>query len=245
MHDFPAGRFAVWATAWLTGRASYDDALDALAGDTAHRVTGLPGTDEAVPLGWALSALRGAGERRVRLVLPVPGDVRGLPRVPGLAELALETGQAAVGERLALVPEPLGLEVVQWTAFDLAGAPPVPPAAEGSLRAVSGGLDLAVGDAARTLADLDLARSHPEVPALLAGLAKAAHVPGMPPGTDPLAMSLLARAQRLAQVLDLALTDAPGGAVTHGQAAARDDALRPLGDTVREAITAAYNAVPR
>ncbi len=83
------------------------------------------------------------------------------------------------------------------------------------------------------------------MPALLAGLAKAAHVPGMPPGTDPLAMSLLARAQRLAQVLDLALTDAPGGAVTHGQAAARDDALRPLGDTVREAITAAYNAVPR
>jgi hypothetical protein len=245
VHDFPAGRFAVWATAWLTGRASYDDALDALAGDTAHRVAGLPGTGEAVPLGWALSALRGAGERRMRLVLPVPGDVRGLPRVPGLAGLALETGQAAVGERLALVPEQLGREVVQWTAFGLSGAPPVPPPVEGALRAVSGGLDLAVGDAARTLAELDLGRWHPEVPALLAGLAKAAHVPGMPPGTDPLAMSVLARAQRLAQVLDLALTDAPGAAVTHGQASARDDALRPLGDAVREAITAAYNAVPR
>jgi len=245
VHDFPAGRFAVWATAWLTGRASYDDALDALVGDTAHRVGGLPGTDAAVPLGWALSALRGAGERRVRLVLPVPGDVRGLPRVPGLAELAVEAGQAAVGERVALVPELLGPEAVQWTAFDLTGAPPVPPPVEGSLRAVSGALDLAVGDAARTLAELDLARWHPEVPALLAGLAKAAHVPGMPPGTDPVAMTLLARAQRLARVLDLALTDAPGGAVTHRQAAARDDALRPLGDAVREAVTAAYNAVPR
>jgi hypothetical protein len=246
VHDFPAGRFAVWATAWLTGRAAYDDALDALVGDTAHRVCGLPGTDEAVPLGWALSALRGAGERRIRLVLPVPGDVRGLPRVPGLAELAVAAGQAAVGERVALVPEPLGPEVVQWTAFDLTGAPPVPPPVEGSLRAVSGALDLAVGDAARTLAGLDLARwRHPEVPALLAGLAKAAHVPGMPPGTDPVAMSLLARAQRLAKVLDLALTDAPGGAVTHRQAAARDDALRPLGDAVREAVTAAYNAIPR
>ena len=218
MHDFPAGRFAVWSTAWLTGRASYDDAL---VGDTAHRVAGLPGTDEAVPLGWALSALRGAGERRIRLVLPVPGDVRGLPRVPGLVESAVEAGQAAVGERLALVPEPLGPEVVQWTAVDLTGAPPVPPPVEGSLRAVSGALDLAVGDAARTLAELDLARWHPEVPALLAGLAEAAHVPGMPPGTDPVAMSLLARAQRLAQVLDLALTDAPGGAVNHRQAAAR------------------------
>ncbi|SDM26440.1 hypothetical protein SAMN05660642_02058 [Geodermatophilus siccatus] len=245
MHDFPAGRFAVWATAWLSGRAPYDDALDALVGDTAHQVRGLSDTDAAVPLGWALSALRGVGERRVRLVLPVPGDVRGLPRVPGLAQLAVEAGQAAVGERVALVPEPLGPEVVQWTAFDLTGAPPVPPPVEGSLRAVSGALDLAVGDAARTLAALDLARWHPEVPALLAGLAKAAHVPGMPPGTDPVAMALLARAQRLAKVLDLALTDAPGGAVTHRQAAARDDALRPLGDAVREAVTAAYNAVPR
>ncbi|SDX41173.1 hypothetical protein SAMN05660209_00434 [Geodermatophilus africanus] len=245
MHDFPAGRFAAWATAWLTGRAAYDHALDALVGDIAHRVSGLPGTDGAVPLGWALSALRGAGERRIRLVLPVPGDVRGLPRVPGLAELALVAGQAAVGDRVALVPEPLGPEVVQWTAFDLTGAPPLPPPVEGSLRAVSGALDLAVGDAARTLAGLDLARWHPEVPALLAGLAEAASLPGMPPGTDPVAVSLLARAQRLARVLDLALTDAPGGAVTHRQAAARDDALRPLGEAVREAVTAAFNAVPR
>ena len=54
MHDYPAGRSAVWATAWLTGRTSYDEALDALVGDTAHRVVGLPGSTEAVPLGWAL-----------------------------------------------------------------------------------------------------------------------------------------------------------------------------------------------
>jgi hypothetical protein len=158
VHEFPAGRFAVWATAWLAGRCSYDDALDALAGDTAHRVTGVPGSDEAVPLGPALSALRGLGERRFRLVLPVPGDVRGLPAVPGLAPLALESRQAAVGSRLALVPEALGPEVVQWTVFPLDGAPPVAPPVEGSLRAVSGALDLAVGDAARTLAGLDLAR---------------------------------------------------------------------------------------
>jgi hypothetical protein len=245
VHDFPAGRFAVWATAWLTGRAAYDDALDALVGDTAHRVCGLPGTDEAVPLGWALSALRGAGERRIRLVLPVPGDVRGLPRVPGLAELAVAAGQAAVGERVALVPEPLGPEVVQWTAFDLTGAAPVPPPVEGSLRAVSGALDLAVGDAARTLAGLDLARWNPEVPSLLAGLAKTTAAPGLPYDHDPLALSVLGRAQRLAKVLDLAVADAPGGAVNHAQAAARDHALRPLAQAVREATTAAYNAVPR
>jgi hypothetical protein len=245
VHDFPAGRFAIWATAWLTGRSSYDQALDALLGETAHRVTGLPGTTEAVPLGWALSALRGLGERRFRLVLPVPGDVRGLPRVPGLAALALESGQAAVGDRLALVPEEIGPEAVAWTAFPLDGAPPLPPPVEGTLRSVSGQLDLAVTGAARTLAALDLARWHPEVPALLAGLARPPRAAGLPPDTDPLALAVLGRAQRLAQVLDLAMADAPGGAVTHAQAAARDDALRPLADAVREAVTAAFNAVPR
>ena len=245
MHDYPAGRFAVWATAWLTGRTSYDEALDALLGETAHRVAGLPGTDEAVPLGWALTALRGLGERRFRLALPVPGDVRGLPAVEGLAALALESGQAAVGERLVLVPEAIGPEAVAWTAFPLDGAPPVPPPVEGSLRAVSGALDLAVGDAARTLAGLDLARWNPEVPSLLAGLAKTTAAPGLPYDHDPLALSVLGRAQRLAKVLDLAMADAPGAAVNHAQAAARDNALRPLAQAVREATTAAYNVVPR
>ena len=245
MHDFPAGRFAVWATAWLSGRAPYDDALDALAGDTAHRVSGLPGTDEAVPLGWALTALRGLGERRFRLVLPVPGDVGGLPPVAGLAALAVDSGQAAVGERLALVPEPLGPEVLAWTAFPLDGAPPVAPAVEGSLRALSGSLDLAVGDAARTLAGLDVARWNPEVPALLAGLGRTVPAPALPDDHDPLAVSVLGRAQRLAAVLDLATADAPGGAVNHAQAARRDEALRPLTRAVREAIVAAYNWIPR
>jgi hypothetical protein len=244
VHDLLAGRFAVWATAWLSGRTSSDAALDALADDRAHQVTGMPGSSGTVPLGWALTALRGLGERRVRLVLPVPGDVRGLPPAPALVALALEAGQAAVGDRVAVVPEGAGPEVVAWTAVDLDGVPPAPPPAEGSLRAVSGALDLAVGDAARTLAALDLARWHPEVPALLSGLAGAT-APGLPPDTEPLALSVLARARRLARVLDLALADAPGGAVTRGQAAARDDALRPLADAVREATVAAYNAVPR
>src|SRR3954447_5343076 len=100
-------------------------------GTTAHRVAGLPGTDEAVPLGWALTALRGLGETRFRLVLPVAGGGPGAPPVPGLAPLALESGQAAVGDRLALVPEALGPEAVAWTAFDLAGAEPAPPPGEG------------------------------------------------------------------------------------------------------------------
>ncbi len=245
MHDFPAGRFAAWATAWLAGRASYDDTLDAVTGETAHRVCGLPGTGGAVPLGAALSALRGLGERRLRLVLPAAGDVRGLPAVPGLVPAALEAGQAAVGERVVLVPEPLGPEVLQWTAFALDGVAPPPPPVEGTLRAASGALDLAISDSARTLAGLDLARWHPEVPGLLAGLARPSAAPGLPADHDPLALSILGRALRVSAVLDLAMADAPGGAVNQAQAARRDAVLRPLGAAVREAVTAAYDALPR
>jgi hypothetical protein len=240
--DFPAGRFAVWATAWLAGRVSYDAALDALTADVAATVTGLPDGDGG--LGSALSALRGLGETRFRLVLPIPGDVAGLPALPRLTGPALAAGQAAIGNRLALVPERVGPEAVTWTAVPLDGARSVPPV-EGSLHSAAGALDLAVRDAARTLASLDLARWHPEVPAMLAGLAAPAPRPCLPPDHDPLAVQILCRAERLAAIVDLATADAPGAAVTSAQMADRDRALRPLAAAVREAISAAYNAVPR
>jgi hypothetical protein len=129
--------------------------------------------------------------------------------------------------------------------FPLDGVASSPPPVEGGLRRLSGELDLAVTGAARMLAGLDLARWHPEVPALLAGLAGQPIAPSLPPDHDPVAVSVLARARRLAAVLDLAMADAPGGAVNHAQAAARDDALRPLVTAVREATVAAVNAVPR
>ncbi|WP_091247902.1 hypothetical protein [Klenkia soli] len=239
----PAGRLAAWATAWLGGRAPYDDALEAVTGDRAHVVGGLP--DGAQPLGGVLTSLRGRGERRLRLVLPVPGDVHGLPPLPGLAAAAVEAGQVVVGDTLVLLPESATSEAVLWTAVEVPPGVLAPPPVEGTLRSLSGRLDLAVGDAARTLAALDLARWHPEVPALLAGLAGRAEDPGLPPDTDPVAVSVLTRARRLATVLDLALADAPGAAVTVGQMAAREQALRPLADAVREATTAVWNWLPR
>ncbi|MBJ7453461.1 MAG: hypothetical protein JHC71_15480, partial [Blastococcus sp.] len=60
-----------------------------------------------------------------------------------------------------------------------------------------------------------------------------------------LALSILGRALRVAAVLDLATADAPGGAVNQAQAARRDAVLRPLSAAVREAVTAAYNTLPR
>lgn len=244
MPEFPAGLFAAWATAWLGGRVSYDEALDALTAEAAHTVVGFPEAQAGAPLGAALSGLRGLGEQRLRLVLPVPGDVAGLPPLPAVTGPALRTGQAVLGDRLALVPERAGPEALTWTAVALDGVRTAPPV-EGSLRSAAGALDRAIRDAAGTLAGLDLARWHPEVPALLAQLGAPATAPHLPPDHDPEALRILARAQRLAAVLELATADAPGAAVTSAQMAARAEALRPLSTAVREAITTAYNAIPR
>ena len=246
MHDFPAGRFAVWATAWLSGRASYDDALDALTGDTAHRVSGLPGTDDAVPLGWALTALRGLGERRFRLVLPVPGDVRGLPAVPGLAALALEAGQAAVGERLALVPEALGPEVVAVDGVRPGRRPAGRTARRGHRCARCPGRWTwpSATPPARSPGSTSPAGT-PRCRRCSPGSAGRRRRPALPDDHDPLALSVLGRAQRLAAVLDLAMADAPGAAVNHAQAAGArrgaraPDRRRPRGDRRRD------NWIPR
>ena len=119
---------AVWASAWLAGRVGYDDVLDAVtAGTHSHVVVDLRrsesvrrgGSDAApthrgpaesapdepgvVRLGAVLIDWRAAGEP-VRVCLPVPGDVRGVPATPDFLAAALEAGQAAYAGRLGLVP---------------------------------------------------------------------------------------------------------------------------------------------
>ena len=204
------------------------------AGDTAHRVSGLPGTDEAVPLGWALTALRGLGERRFRLVLPVPGDVRGLPPCRAWPPLALESGQAAVGERLALVPEALGPEAVQWTAFDAGRRPAGGTAGRGHrcARCPARSTSPSATPPARWPASTSPAGT-PRCPRCWPGWRGPRRRPGCPTTTTRWRCRCWAGRSGWPPVLDLAMADAPGAAVNHAQAAARDDALRPLADAVR------------
>ena len=43
-----SARFALWFSAWASGRSSLDDTRDAIvADDAAHDVVGLPGSDDA------------------------------------------------------------------------------------------------------------------------------------------------------------------------------------------------------
>jgi hypothetical protein len=242
-----SGVFAAWTSAWLAGEAAYDDVVARVTGDDEpHRVTGLPGTDGETPLGWALPVLRERSPEGVRAVLPVAGDPRGLPRPGPFTTAALAAGEAVVGRGLGLVPRVTEHGSVAdrtcsvlWTAYEMVEPVPDPltvPEAEHDLTA-------ATRDAASALAALDVASWRPEVADELARMRRGI-TPELPPGHDGRAVRLLASADRLAAVLDLARADAPGGAVTGAEARARDDALRPLATAVRRARQAAYNAVP-
>ena len=242
-----SGVLAAWTSAWLAGEAAYDDVVARVTGDDEpHRVTGLPGTDGETPLGWALPVLRERSPEGVRAVLPMAGDPRGLPGPGPFTTGALEAGEAVVGRGLGLVPRVTEHGsvadrtcTVLWTAYEVVEPAPDPltvPEAEHELTA-------ATRDAASALAALDVASWRPEVAEELARMRRGV-TPELPPGHDARAVRLLASADRLAAVLDLARADAPGGAVTGAEARARDDALRPLATAVRRARQAAYNAVP-
>lgn len=246
-----SGVLAAWTTAWLSGEVSYDDVVDAVTGtDEPHRVTGLPGAhgepDPAtVPLGWLLTAFHDRGARCARLVLPAPGDPRGLPGPGPFTSAALAAGEGVMAAGLGAVPEVtqhgsagrIVATSVLWRVYEVGEPHPDPlsvPEAEHELSAV-------LRTAASALAELDAASWRPDAAAGAQRVREIA-APPLPAGHDSRAVRLLAQADRLATVLALADADAPGGAVTSFAARSRDEALRPLRTAVRRGRLAAYNA---
>lgn len=232
-----SGLFAAWTSAWLDGRVSYDDVVDRVVADESHRVLGLPGTDAGVPVGWALTALRAAGERTLQLVLPVPGDPRGLPGPGQFSTAAIDAGEGVVGSTLGFVPREDATGVVSWMAHEISS--------RGNeyvdLSDADHDLAVALRTATKALVDLDVASWRQEAIDLPRHpIGDAGHL--LPPGTPTRAVGLLDRATRLTAVLEMATADATGGAVTAVEASARDMALRPLATAVRRAQLAAYNA---
>ena len=166
----PSVSLSVWANAWLAGKAAPDDVLDALSlwapkqSVTAYDAvaaghTGLPWPDvhdagtvsllqtlraavgrPAVPRGPSVPGrLRGT----INLVLPVPGDVRGLAPGTQFERDALAAGEAVIvtnpddpGAAVGLVPEfayagdetddeldDAELCALSWIVYSLPGAP--------------------------------------------------------------------------------------------------------------------------
>lgn len=234
---------AAWTNAFLAGRVSLDRVVDAVTGrDARHQVLGLRGfEDDAASLRELLVTWRRTGEP-VRVALPVPGDVRGLAGPAAFRAAALDAGAAAMSGALGVVaavtdlrPSSAPTQVV-WTAYALDPF----PAGHDSLADTQYELTTAIRETATALAAADVAGR--DVPAALHDARRAGTNLHLPPGHPARAVALLAQAERMQAVLDLALADPAGGAVDRFAMAARESALRPLALAVRRARVVGYNA---
>jgi hypothetical protein len=224
---------------------SIDQVVDAVTGtDRPHQVGGLAAHEpELAPLREVLVAWRRA-HAQVRVVLPVAGDVRGLPGPAPFRSAALEAGEAVVGADLGVVPGVIEYEpssappTVLWQTFKLAPA----PADVLSVTDAQYDLTTAIRDSASALSAAEVAGWGKDTSLSLGDARRAGEVINVPPSFAPRAVALLAQAHRLQAVLDLALADSSGGAIDRTGLAARADALRPLATAVRRALVAGYNA---
>src|SRR5690349_8901945 len=115
-------RFVSWVRAWRAGLVPYDDVAAEIAEDEDHLAAfgdtptvgpgasvspaaDAPDTWTEVPLGEILSVFAPLHPDRIRLVLPVPGDPRGLPGPGEFSAAALLAEEAALAGPYGLVPE--------------------------------------------------------------------------------------------------------------------------------------------
>ncbi|GAA4892820.1 hypothetical protein LX16_1947 [Stackebrandtia albiflava] len=246
----PAVRLVPWLRAWRAGGVSLDDVVTAITGG------GLSGVDQHVvdtaapevpqSLMNGLAVLSAVPADDIRLVLPVPGDVRGLPRAGRFTELALASGEAVRAGRVGLVPQWRhhtsgsgdSWSTLTWWRCELPDElPPVEvvPVGEADLA-----LSEALRECTRRLTALDVAAWNGGG-GELAGLRDFAERQ-LPTGFDSRARLLYARSLFLDHALEVARRDGMGGAVTAAEAQARSEALRPLAAACRQAIGAACHA---
>jgi hypothetical protein len=245
-------RFVTWVRSWRAGLSPYDEVANEIAGDEEHLVADAPREWTEVPLSEVLPTFARLHPDEIRLVLPVPGDPRGLPGPGPFTGAALLAEEGVIAGGYGLVPEVRThtsgsgdtFETVAWRMYPLPEPPPgVAPAGHlpGPAEAESD-LTAAITAATAQLTRLDVAQWRPELGGALAALRRPDFAGDMPPGYDARARRLYARASVLDQVLALAGQTAPGGAITGYEATGRDEALRPLMAACRRALVAACNA---
>ncbi len=248
----PSATLAVWSSAWLSGAAAADDVLDALndwaefhevvaANDELAATLEIPvkGTAGGSPAAM-LAALRRSGAVSAELVMPVPGDVRGLGGAGEFAAHALRVGEAVVLNGLGAVPEKLGKKVdtgiIRWTVYEVDRAVPTPNVPIGEAEhELTGAMRVAAG----MLVELGVAKKRAGVrEELQARVAERTHA-RWPAGMPQRALRVLQRAAEVSAILELAMEDEPGGALSASAALKRAEALRPLFHAVRMARCAA------
>lgn len=236
-----------WVRSWRAGLTPFDELAAEIAGDEEHLVADAPGAWTDIPLGEALSMFAKLSADEIALVLPVPGDPRGLPGPGAFTSAALIAEEGVVAGPYGLVPQVRAhvsgsgdeFSTVLWQVHPVES---VPPPSDLTAAQAEGELAEALLEATRELTRLDVAQWRPEIGGSLAALRSPHFAGDLPPGYDARSRRLFARASVLDQVLALAYEAAPGGAINGYEAARRDDALRPLWTSCRRALVAACNA---
>jgi hypothetical protein len=229
-----SARFALWFSAWVTGRSSLDDTRDAIVCDDAgHDIAALPGRPDPLPLIVALGMLRSSRASGAGLALPVPGDLLGVGGPSAFNSEVVEAGEGVVleGADLGVVPHRTGAGVV-WTCHHAVSRRQVPDPSE-----ADAALRLALVHTADALADLDVARWRPEVADELTSPRTTVDL-GFPDDMSPRAVRLASLAVRCRCIVELALED-DGASITAAEADARRTALGPLDRAARRGLVAA------
>lgn len=263
----PSVSLAVWSNAWLAGAAAPDDVLDALmAWAPGHSVTaydavaagrtGLPwpDVDQAGPMAL-LQTVRAAARTRgdgsaptgaIAVLLPVPGDVRGLEPGTRFAQDALAAEQAMTvsapgGDTIGLVPEFDGDDILEWSVYSV---PACASSDAPDLGEAEYALRSAVRSAAETLGRLELAGNGCTDPrTMVEELLRAAEHHRVPDHAPSRATRVLSTAAHVDAIITVSAGHSPIGAQSASEARLADDALRPLASVVRAARAAAVNAI--
>lgn len=249
---------ALWASAVVRGEADPSEAARAVQSADAdpHRIVGDDLPVSADPLGpglfdW-LDWLAHRDVRAVRAVLPVPGDVMGVPGGPEVSQVMLAAGEGVVtmpGQieapcwALACSLIHFGSELepgvsVQWEQVAVVASGPTPLGALVGASEAQQRLRSALALVTAELTDLDVADS----PAGFAGALEGVRRAGLdarrfPPGTSPRVLSLVDRAVRVRQIVALARTQ-EGAARTGWQLEQRQRHLVELDTAARHALAA-------
>ncbi|WP_273731974.1 hypothetical protein [Mycolicibacterium septicum] len=275
----PSATLSMWANAWLAGAAAPDDVLDALSQwAPMHSVTAYD-SQAAVrtSLPWPeledsgsvslLQTLRTAVGRSgtrpsIRVALPVPGDVRGLPAGSQFQRDALAVGEAVlvthdeldgvglvpefeyfefddVETESTLAPEP---QALSWTVYSL---PVLPPPQHYDLGEAEYELKSAVRSAADTLValragvgiDIDDPRG------MVEDILEAGRMHPVPDHAPTRAVRVLENAAHVEAIITVSSGLMPIGLQSSSEVQIAGDAMRPLDRVVRSARLAALEAI--
>lgn len=272
----PSASLTVWVNAWLAGAAAPDDVLDALSqwapkhsvtayDSVAAGSTGLPWPDldhsGTMSLLQTMRTAAGApsGAPALALILPVPGDVRGLPPDTQFQRDAVAMGEAIIvgqdpARSVGMVPEysyedvddpdyepdPVSLD---WTVYSASQPAVIEHAdlgeAEYTLRSAVRSAADALGalSASISAADIDDPRG------MVEQLLEATRMHRLPDHAPERAVRVLENAAHVDAIITASSGLMPIGLQTSSEIAIASDTLRPLASVVRTARLAAISAI--